>query len=147
MCALPLSDARCSPSLRQSLIPFVPCMSPARAHALQLKTSRGASLLIEKLLDPASTKFTLDEIQERKKMGPLRSGLDYVRLEACIPGAVAALTRPAQDYLDDSNFIACMGMGRAVRCTGCDVLADARQEFAKLPKWKRDQKKTEKGLF
>ena len=41
------------------------------------------SLLIEKMIDPASTKLTLDEIQERKKMGPLRSGLDYVRLEVC----------------------------------------------------------------
>ena len=32
-------------------------------------------------LDPEITKMTYDELIERKKMGPLRSGLDYNRLE------------------------------------------------------------------
>ena len=39
-------------------------------------------MLIE-VMNPDEIKMTLHEIHQRKLMGPLRSGLDYIRLEVC----------------------------------------------------------------
>ena len=43
---------------------------------------------LERDLDPRVVKMTLEEIQDRKKLGTLRSGLDYLRLEVLLRSIV-----------------------------------------------------------
>ena len=52
---------------------------PSIFHPQRLTPRRGS--IYDTKLDPENTKMSYDELIERKKMGPLRSGLDYSRLE------------------------------------------------------------------